>query len=324
MPDTPQFDGLFVVPRCKVQGANCISSPLTWGFPSITAFAGLMWALERRLTEQLPGVPVIFNNIGVVCHAFQPHVTDNGFSYSFNLTRNPLTKKGETAPIIEEGRANMVVSLVLGVQGDILSSSEDEQAKLAQSIGEVLYSMRIAGGSVLPLKRRPYFVALAEDVEERALQFRKVRRRLLPGFALVCRDDLLKKRHNELLEVDDSATPLDAWMDLSRINWRSTISEEIDKNTGEVIERAEWQLDEREGWIVPIPVGYTAISPLYENGEVANTRDDKTPFQFVESIYSMGQWVAPHHFTDASELLWFSDYNDEYGVYRCYNNYKQI
>ena len=40
---------LLVLPWRRVQNANAISSPMTWGFPSITAFTGLMIALQRRL-----------------------------------------------------------------------------------------------------------------------------------------------------------------------------------------------------------------------------------------------------------------------------------
>ena len=36
---------LLLVPHLQVQNANAISSPMTWGFPSITAFVGLMAAL---------------------------------------------------------------------------------------------------------------------------------------------------------------------------------------------------------------------------------------------------------------------------------------
>jgi hypothetical protein len=39
-----------------VQNANAIASPLTHGFPSITAFTGLMWALERKLAQA--GMPL--------------------------------------------------------------------------------------------------------------------------------------------------------------------------------------------------------------------------------------------------------------------------
>ena len=48
MSTCPDFTHLLVLPRLRVQNANAISSPLTHGFPSMTAFLGLMWALERK------------------------------------------------------------------------------------------------------------------------------------------------------------------------------------------------------------------------------------------------------------------------------------
>ena len=36
---------ILVLPHLRIQNANAIGSPLTHGFPSITAFTGLMWAL---------------------------------------------------------------------------------------------------------------------------------------------------------------------------------------------------------------------------------------------------------------------------------------
>ena len=39
---------LVLLPHLKVQNANAISGPLTWGFPSPTAFAGFVHALERK------------------------------------------------------------------------------------------------------------------------------------------------------------------------------------------------------------------------------------------------------------------------------------
>ena len=44
--------GLLVLPRLKVQNANAISSPLTWGFPPPSAFLGFAHALERRLSAR--------------------------------------------------------------------------------------------------------------------------------------------------------------------------------------------------------------------------------------------------------------------------------
>lgn len=48
MTTCPGYSYLLVLPHLHVQNANAVSSPLTHGFPSITAFLGLMWALERK------------------------------------------------------------------------------------------------------------------------------------------------------------------------------------------------------------------------------------------------------------------------------------
>ena len=42
-----QTQAILVLPHLRIQNANAIGSPLTHGFPSITAFTGVMWALQR-------------------------------------------------------------------------------------------------------------------------------------------------------------------------------------------------------------------------------------------------------------------------------------
>lgn len=103
---------ILTFPHLRVQNANAISSPLTHGFPSITAFTGLMWALERKLAQA--GIPLRLHAVGVVCHHHQEQVTQ-GYVRSFNLTRNPVDKDGSTAAIVEEGRIHLDISLVFTV-----------------------------------------------------------------------------------------------------------------------------------------------------------------------------------------------------------------
>lgn len=79
-------EALLVLPHLRVQNANAISSALTHGFPSITAFTGLMWALQRKLT--VAGIPLKLEGVGVICHRHEEQVTD-GYVKTFRLTRNP-------------------------------------------------------------------------------------------------------------------------------------------------------------------------------------------------------------------------------------------
>ncbi|SEK39408.1 type I-F CRISPR-associated protein Csy2 [Nitrosovibrio tenuis] len=315
---------LLVLPRLRVQNANAISSPMTWGFPAITAFTGLMTALTRLLG---PDAGIAFYSVGIVCHSFEPQVTQGGYTRSFHLTRNPVLQDGSTAAIVEEGRAHLDITLVFEVELAAALLSEAERAQLAAHIGDVLAGMRIAGGSVVPPlpgkfrnPPRPSLKLVSDDPEERRKEFRKLSRRLLPGFALVSRDDLLQTRLAELQKTTLGATLLDAWLDLSRLNHRAVRQKTVDEKTGDTIETVEWVTDSRPGWIVPMPVGFAALSELHDPGTVAGARDPNLPFQFVESVYSMGQWINPLRLTDISDLLW-EPFHDS-GLYRCFNAYQ--
>ncbi len=313
---------LLILPRLRVQNANCISSAMTWGFPAITAFTGLMVALERRLGRDLG---LRFESVGVICHAFEAQATTAGYTRSFHLTRNPVLQDGSTAAIVEEGRAHMEVTLVFGAQTAAAFLSDEERQTIANAVGECAAGMRIAGGSVIPRQKggrgssQPRLLGLSLEPSERAKQFRLLRRQWLPGFALVARDDLLQKRWRTMLEnhpADASTgepTLLDAWLDLSRINYRATHTDD-----GKV----EWKPDGRDGWLVPIPVGYAALTDLHPPGSVANARDMRTPFRWVESIYSIGQWISPHRLTDATQFMWKPEYEPELGMYRCTSGYE--
>lgn len=312
------YTHLVVLPHLKVHNANAISSPLTHGFPSITAFLGLMWALERK--TRAAGLDLAFNAVGVVCHDFDEQTTEGGFVKSFRLTRNPVAKDGGTAAIVEEGRIHLELSLVLAVHAE--SWSEEAQRRDLQTLSELLQGMRIAGGSLLPSagaqtsRHRPWVAEFTSDnADDRDSLFRKLRARLLPGVALVARDDLIDQRLAELQAHNPQATRLDAWLSLSRINWRHNAAAGKSEDA--------WQHDRKGmGWIVPIPVGYGALGELHAAGSVPNARDATTPFRFVESLYSMGEWIGPHHLRSPRDLFWYADSRPDDGLYRCRNDYR--
>ena len=315
-------EAVLVLPRLRVQNANAISSPMTWGFPSITAFIGLMHALARHLQ---PASGLEFRGVGVICHDFEAQVTEGGYTHAFRQTRHPVDKHGSTAAIVEEGRIHLDITLVFLVNLAVLRSSEIERQQLAQEVKNTVAEMRIAGGSVLPsllgTQNRgpsPQLRLLPDEEEDRKKDFRRMRYRWLPGFALVARDDLLQEHLVTLRQADAKATVLDAWLDLSRLNHRATRTMHADNNTGESI---KWVTTERPGWTVPIPVGYAGLSELHAAGSVARARDETTPFQFVESVYSIGQWISPHRLTDVNDLLWYNYYDESKRLYRCCNDF---
>lgn len=326
----PQHRAVLVLPRIRVQNANAISSPMTWGFPAITAFTGLMTALERRLGREA-GIALL--GVGVVCHGFEAQVTTSGYTRAFHLTRNPVQQDGSTAAIVEEGRVHLDLTLVFDALLTDEQRGDVERDSLAERIAHELAGMRLAGGSVLPAlpgvprrAGRPMLALVPDDSQpdEQRKQFRRLARRWLPGFALVSRDDLLLRRLDEMRVDNPDASTLDAWLDLSRWNSRAVAPDEP-SGTADAA-KVEWINDPRPGWTVPIPVGFAALSVLHPPGSVAGARDMRTPFRFVESVWSMGQWISPHRLQVLSDLIWVPDHTpgptDEQGLYRCINGYR--
>lgn len=324
--DAPMIDALLVLPRLRIQNANAISSPLTWGFPAISAFTGLMHAVERRLPADLG---LRFVGAGVVCHDFQTQTSRASFTRRFNLTRNPVGPDGGTAAIVEEGRIHLELTLVFGVRFAEGWPREDaERQQRAAEVAGVVAGMRVAGGSVMPPLRRlhpellrPRLVPFNVGTDAQAKLFRQERRRWLPGFALVARDDLLAQHLQELRRTQPQTSLLDAWLDLSRLNLRAERRTRTNTATGVKSEDVEWRADRRPGWLVPIPVGYGALSKLHVPGSVAGARDRGTPFRFVESLYSIGQWISPHRLQMPTDVLWTPWADPAEGLYRCVNHF---
>lgn len=323
---SPMIDagGLLILPRLQVQNANAISGPLTWGFPAPTAFTGFAHALERRLSAGSPydfgEVREGFGGVGIVCHGFQPQVAQPAGRRTrvFNLTRNPAGKDGMPTALVEEGRVHLEITLIVAVKEGF---GEYDGGEFARTAHHLVQGMRLAGGSILPARPGERHAArwqvLPDDLNGQNELFGKLRRRLLPGYALVQRQDLLAERLAEIHTHQPDATALDALLDLSRLNMESAGSDPAKP------EETLWQVRKRPGWLVPLPIGYAGISPLYRPGEVENARDDRTPFRFVESLYSLGQWIGPHHLEHLRQLLWHPEADAENGIYRCVNHYSE-
>lgn len=313
------LSGLILLPRLRVQNANAIAGPLSWGFPSPTAFTGLVHALERKLAGQLTDG---LAGVGIVCHHFEPQVSQPaGRRYRvFCLSRNPVGKDGGAAATVEEGRAHLEISLLIAVR-DYFSDNEGQY--LAEDLLHAVHGMRVAGGSPLYLPGKRHAASwhpLAGNLDADSAAFRKLRRRLLPGFALVQRDDLLKAHLADMRETQPHSTALDALLDLSRLNFEPVVTPASAVGGAETV---TWEVRRNPGWLVPLPIGYAGISPLFAPGEVANTRDPTTPFRFVESLYSLGQWISPHRLDTIEQLLWTQESDPEAGLYRCRNRYAE-
>ena len=245
---------------------------------------------------------------------------------SFHLTRNPILQDGSTAGIVEEGRAHLEITLVFDAELTHGQAGEAERAVLAERVVSMLAGMRIAGGSVIPnlrQRRQPQLLLVPDADQARRNQFNRLKRLWLPGFALVSRDDLLHSRLTELRQQQPEATALDAWLSLVCLTHRAERDRSPEDHVDAANETAQWQMERPSGWIVPLPVGYTALTHLHPAGSVANTRDPSVPVRFVESVYSLGQWVSPHRLERATQLFWYQAHEQDSTLYRCFNDFTE-
>lgn len=312
------IDALLVLPRIRVQNANAISGPLTWGFPSPSAFIGFTHALYRK-TKKLHDFE--FGGVGIVCHSFDPQIFSPPGRYNqvFRLMRHPNNKDGGTPAFVEEGRAHMEISLVVGLNGESLFdggyTSENPSHEVSNGvtalIEETMYTMRLAGGSILGA-RKPYVLLLPSAASDILKLTRNIARRLLPGFALISREDLLNEHLTHLRQDDSQANSVDALLDMCSL----TFEPQGDQATEDI----QWAVRSKPGWIVPVPVGYGAISELYSPKDIKNARDQQTSFRFVESLCTLGQWISPHRIADIRELLWYQSAQPDKGIYQCVNS----
>lgn len=365
-----------LINRVQVQNANAIAG-FTWGFPAITHFLGFTHNLTRKLLNRNSFNGINLNGCAVISHNQQIH-TYKPYDYQFTQSRNPPYLKSHdktaTPPVIEEGKMNMVVSLLIGYEGN-LGNRQDEFIKWLKN---ACMLQRLAGGTILDINDIEVFST--DDL-------RTIKRKLLPGFVLMDRSHYLESHYQTLLNENSNAELLDAWMDFITIKQRARPKSdlitshlaalvknepqneyytellscwnlshqhaydenkapdvllnnyfdqlELNKNNRKLLDQwqnyckptetteSDWKYIKKpeSGYLVPLMLGYKAISEVYQNSEVENTRDHKTPVCFVESVHSIGEWLGVHRLRTVSDLnncLWFYHYENNW--YLCKQN----
>lgn len=348
-----------ILNRIKVQNANAVAG-LTWGFPAITHFLGFTHNISRKLSShhllskiKLEGCSVVSHD--QITHTFGKY--DKSFTqYRSQPYRHGENKKDSSPPIIEEGKMNMTISIIIKIDGNIGNMDE----RFLEFIQNCCFSQKLAGGTILSIE----CIELLSEIKD-------IKKKLLPGFVLMDRSDYLEAYHQEKLREDSDIKDchLKVWLDFSALKQSarpsySLISKEISKNLKEYKEEWEGHLEKKpytinsipnqvkeyflklkkdkknkklleewesylnptsktnaeweyvtkpeSGFLVPIMSGYKAISPVYKNNEIENTRDHETDVCFAESIYSIGEWLSPHRVKDLDDTLWYYRYEENH------------
>ena len=104
-----RLNHLLVLPRLRIQNANAISSPMTWGFPAMSAFIGAIQALERNLPDE---TRLIFEGVGDVLYRNNGDGTFADVSQAAGVV-NPVEGRGLGVAIADynnDGRPDTVIT----------------------------------------------------------------------------------------------------------------------------------------------------------------------------------------------------------------------
>ncbi len=359
--------------RIKVQNANAIAG-FTWGFPAITHFLGFSHNLSRKLVKT-DFKDISLAGCSVIAHHHNVHTYEASYDVGFTQSRNPpylsSHDKAATPPVIEEGKMNMTVSLLIACEGNI----GNRQDAFIKWLLKTCLLQRLAGGTILEIGN----IEIC-NVDDTAL--RAIKRKLLPGFVLMDRSNYLAEHFNLLQQQNTDPELLNAWLDFVALKQKARpksdlitkhlmnlvkseadenysvllniwnkhleapyqeqiVPQQLQKYFGDLEEsktnnkllmqwrsycdpteltEADWEYlpKPESGYLVPIMTGYKAISELYPNHEVDNTRDNETPVCFVESAHSIGEWLSVHRLKTAqavSDSVWH--YHHEENWYLC-------
>ena len=302
---------LFIIKNMHIEGANAIAG-FTYGFPAITQFLGFVHALSRKVEPQHG---ISFDGCAVMCHQHQVHAYrgSDWDDYGFSLTRNPLAKDGKTAPIVEEGKMNLCVSLLIECKGFSGGNSAQEQL-ISDALKTLALSQRCAGGRITHIEACQF-----KPMPNEASDCRKLLRPLLPGFILCDRSDYLQQ-HNE----SNDQNMIMSWLDFSALRYRY---ETLTESNNPDVEQGQWKRVNKpqSGYLVPLMIGYKQISEVFAAGEVANVRDKTTPFAFTEAVYSVGEWIgSPSRVESINQILWRYQYSSPYYLCRAQQSIHSI
>lgn len=302
--------GYLLFKKVVIEGANAISSPLTYGFPAITGFLGSFHAMSRKVTRFEGLHELSLGGVLLACHECQPQVyRDKKYSnYTFNQTRNPIKKDGKTASIIEEGKCRLVMSFAVEVLGD--GRADDETIKiLVTQTKQWIQQQRMAGGSVQGIDRfHPVQFIDYDDVDAIAAH-------LLPAFVLMNAQDEFAQIIDDVQTSNPKATSLDALIAVCALHHIPETDTKGDTKWKALSPKTG------HGWLVPMPIGYQGISELYDAGVMQHTRNPEYASQYVEAIYGLGKWVYPQRLGgiyseyDIADAFWRYHYDPEQSLY---------
>jgi CRISPR-associated protein Csy2 len=276
----------------------------------MTAFMGGVHALQRLLNHG-NYKEVNFKSVAVVCHKIdlQTYKGSEDYVYSITGTENPLVADNKAkgskweAPFVrpsfvEEARCHLVVSLVIEYEG----IEKDDEDEALEEISTALYAkMKLAGGDILSFSI-PDFLKINDNKA-----FGRLTRKLMPGYVLIERRELMEKSMEEGLDA------IDAVLDYLKVMHRS------EKHSDGTV---NWTSRRKtSGWIVPVTTGFHGITDLCQ---AQNQRAPDTHHRFAEAMVTLGEFVMPYRIKNLDYMLWHYHTDGENNLYICQQNNRKI
>lgn len=274
-----------LIKKMKIKEANAMPCSYIVGFPSITAWLGCIYALERFANTE--GFDISFPAVSVVSHGFKLRAyKDSDSKYKIAGSALPLQSDGGRPSMIEEAKCDICVSLLVQCEGITIENKDN----VVDFVKSRIKRMRFAGGE---LANNPYVEICTID-ESASDQEKSLLRKLVPGYALISRRDLLM----------DESQPLSVLLDYLETNNH--------------FEDGRWKQSKKmNGWIVPISVGFKDLTGIVA---VKNSRAPDVEHHFAEPLVTLGEFVMPHRFDHVEDILWHYEYNEKNGIYACVNS----
>lgn len=316
MPDNTLF---IIMPHRYVDMANAEPGALLYGFPALSALFGLGDALQRTLAA-LP-INATVDGCGIVSHGYDERMSGNGFDQRAIVSRRGLQSRGHANKVKKSGAisgASIDEAAVIGVEVSLIFKltvgvdvTEEENSIALASVVHAFFRTATFAGGRLTNKEKNSTVWMINGNSTDCLH------ELLPGFALVGRNDLMKTHLDKVRDTKPNADALDAVLDAIGVRWSCTVDE---------AGQPHWEHNKPKGtgWIVPISIGYRPIGPLCKAGTVKGARSAVVPVQQVEPVYSLGEWISLHRTRTLDDIVWTKDHIKSQGNYIFSSNYQPI
>ncbi len=298
---------ILLLPHIKVHNANALSSPYTIGFPAMTGWLGTMSALQRDLNQN--GFENLkFISAAVTCHKFnlQTYKGQGDFVSSIIGAGNPIVPDKSAAdkwnspftkpPFIEAARCHLTASLAIEYEG--ISKEDGDEDEVVRKISDRFHTKKVAGGDILNFNKPMLLKVNGDD------DFKHLTRKLMPGYVLIERRDLVEKNM-----MEEGKNALVALVDYLKVT-HSSVKDENDD--------IKWESKSKKpGWIVPVSVGFHAITELHQ---AEKQRDPDVEHRFAESIITLGEFKMPYRLKSLDEMLWHYHVDLENNLYVCQQN----